>query len=260
MSKIGSLLSSRSVCIILALLASSVVIGYSGSDPPPPAEPTDSESAALGMYLKIRAPMKLFKSQPHLVLFARLGEGEGIEDLDRKSELIPSTFVSGYHVYLLDVPPGTYVAVATVHWKENPPDTIRVASVNFGPLTFEYYLEFLYEPDAFRYYFSKQLIEETKVTIEPGSFVFVGEFVADSTTKVKKADEVQRHLMQMIEGERANKSKFTKGFMYGEYSYLLAPHETDRSKGAEIQFFTKATKHLEESTWAGVIDERLENR
>jgi hypothetical protein len=66
--------------------------------------------------------------------------------------------------------------------------------------------------------------------------------------------------MQMIEGERANKSKFTKVFMYGEHSYLLAPHETDHSKDAEIQFFTKAKKHLEESTWAVVVDERLEGR
>ncbi len=132
----GSPHSYPTISVLLALLVSSVPLAYSGSGPPPPPEPIDSENACLGIYLKMRAPMKLVKIKPHLILFARLEEDEGIDDLDQKTDLIPSTFVTGYHVYLLNVPPGTYVAVAEIHWRENPPSTIRLASASIGPVTF----------------------------------------------------------------------------------------------------------------------------
>ncbi len=252
--------SYRTIDVLLALLVASVPLAYSGSDPPPPPEPIDSENAALGIYLKMRAPMKRIKVKPDLIFFARLEEDEGIDDLDLETDLIPSTWVDGYHVYLLNVPPGTYVAVAEIRWRENPPSTIRVASWSVGPFTFEYYLAFVNNPDAYRSYFSRQLIEETKTTVGPRSFSFMGEFVADATTKVKKADEIQRHFMGMIEGKRAHKSKWTKIFLHGEYTYLLALHEADRSKSAEIQFFTKAKNDLAGSPWAVLIDERLEGQ
>ncbi len=250
----------RTIWVISTLLVSSIALAYAGSDPPPPSEPIDSEIGALGMYLKMRSPIRILKLQPQLVFFARLEEGEGIEDLDRKTDLIPSTFVDGYHVYLLDVPPGTYVAVAAIYWKEYPPDLIEIPLFSVGPLTFEYYLEFLNRPDTFRHYFTKQLIEETKTTSRSRSFSFMGKFVADVTSKLKTADEIQRHFMQMLEGSRANTPRIKKGLKYGDYSFLLFPHEVDRSKSAEIKFFRKAKKHLKEDAWAMVIEERLEGQ
>ena len=194
--------SYRAISVLLALLVSSVPFAHSGSDPPPPPEPIDSDSAALGISLK----MTLFR--PPLILFARLEEDEGIDDLDQETDLIPSTFTVRNHVYLLNVPPGTYVAVVAITFHELSQDEVDDLK------TWQF---LLYNPWVHRHYFSRQLIEGTKTTVGPRSFSFMGEFVAEYR-KVKKAhreqrsgsswesaDEIQRHFMRMLEAtERVN--------------------------------------------------------
>ena len=134
-----------------------------------------------------------------------------------------------------------------------------------GSWTLEFYDEVANAQDAYRYYFSRELIEETKTTIGPRSFSFMGEFVADSRMKFRDADEYQRHFMQVIEGGRANKSRpnnFLDFFRPGphEWSYRLDAHKTDHSKSAEVQFCTNAKRHLAQSPWAAMIDECLESK
>ncbi len=74
-------------------------------------------------------------------------------------------------------------------------------------------------------------------------------------------DTIDRQLLftLLIEGKRANTSGLVKG-LSGEFPYRLDPHESDRSRKAEVEFCKKTQKHLENSSWSVMIDELMAAR
>ena len=102
------------------------------------------------------------------VFFVRIEEGqEGFA----ATELIPSSHSSNQQVYLLNVEPGRYVAVAAVF------------SLSEGATA----------------YFSTALIDATEVDVTPSEMAFMGEFhVRNSSVKERKADPAQAHYFRLL--------------------------------------------------------------
>ena len=139
----------------------------------PPIPQPDPDLGSIGVRIKTRSPTKLGRAYAHTVVFVKLASHEDGIVGDR---FLRSSYTRGKHVYLLNTEPGRYLAVAC--------QTSQ---------TIEYYT---YVNTNF---FSEELIPITEVTVEPGEFVFMGEFVVDRHGKFyKEADPVQLHYRKLI--------------------------------------------------------------
>ena len=71
----------------LLLIGVSLLFACGATRPLPAPEPIDSDSAGLGFWLKMRAPLRFVNNKPDVVLFVRLEEGEGLwRDGPRQTE------------------------------------------------------------------------------------------------------------------------------------------------------------------------------
>jgi hypothetical protein len=213
-----------------------------GTNPPPTpkSNPIDETSSALGVQLKMRAPARFVSNEPDYVIFARLEEGV---PLTETYDLYSSTFAHDGHVYLMNVEPGTYVAVAAVYeYTKTPPINPNDPDAD-RPVTVE----------VVRNYFSCELIEQTRTEVRPNSFAFMGQIVADQSMKFGEGGTCQRFFMESIEENRSGLSKFFSG----EKSVRLDPHERDVSKAAKREFLEVAKTHFAKTGWTRLIDSEL---
>ena len=255
-----------SVPELLLLIGVSLLFACGATRPLPAPEPIDSDSAGLGFWLKMRAPLRFVNNKPDVVLFVRLEEGEGLDDLLEKKYTIASTAADGGYVYLLNANPGTWVAVAAIYSYEKT-ETIEWASVNVGKTVhigsisvtgsvgLTLYSEYTTK-NTYRCYFSRDLIEQTKTKISGGSFTFGGRFVGDSSAKFGEGDEFQHHFMLLVEGRGEGRSMLRE-MVGSEHSVRLSPHDLDRTPSAEEKFLNKAAIHLGKTGWALKIQELL---
>jgi len=244
------------LCLRVAALIvfCTALLGCAATYPPPPS-PIDELSAALGLDLEARhSPLRLTSEWPEVVLFLRMEEGESIADLVGREDLIPSTLVHEKQVYLLNVPPGTYVAVAAINIITEEPTEIELAKVPVGnSFNFSLSTELDKNDSITNSYFSAELIEQTMTTVEPGSFAFMGRFSTNQSFSLGDVDELQQHFLHVIEGAMAEKSGFNK-HAEGIRSRRLDPHKTDRSEKRQRKFFDKARERLAGSAWVAMMD------
>jgi hypothetical protein len=80
----------------------------------------DDQSAAVGISMRVHAPVRLFRYRPDKVYFVT---AERKEDLYTQ---VQSNYIKGDRAYLLNAPPGYYVAVAAYpsHNRTRAPITI----------------------------------------------------------------------------------------------------------------------------------------
>jgi hypothetical protein len=78
----------------------------------PPPTIRDSQSAAIGISMGVTAPVPLFRFRPDKVYFVT---AERKEDLYTQGRMVESNYVKFNRAYLLNAPPGYYVAVAAHH-------------------------------------------------------------------------------------------------------------------------------------------------
>lgn len=77
----------------------------------------DSQSPAIGVSIMIiKSPVRLFRYRPDKVYFVT---AERKEDLYTQGRLVESNYAKGDRAYLLNAPPGHYVAVAAYHKTES---------------------------------------------------------------------------------------------------------------------------------------------
>jgi hypothetical protein len=201
----------------------------------------DGQSCAIGLQLKMRIPAKIISVKPDLVVFARVDEGVALTE---SFELYGSTYAHDGYAYLTNAEPGTYVVVGAIYEVSNTSVTMPGESDSEAKTRREVY----------RNYFSCDLIEQTRFTVSPGSFAFIGRIVGDQSSTFGDADDCQRHFLALVEDE--NKSGFSK-LLHGVSSRRVKPHEKDVSDQAKKEFFLKSREFFAPTGWAAVIDAEL---
>ncbi|MSR61207.1 MAG: hypothetical protein EXS08_02000 [Planctomycetes bacterium] len=218
----------RFLPVVLAL-----AIASCASAPPAPSAP---DSAGIAIGVSVRPPVRLFSQEPEQVLFVRLA---GADDSFTSGELMPSNYSSGGYLYLLNAPPGTYVAVSCFKDMEPVPAAPAAPgfSVTFGPGATNYTT-----------YFPENMIRETRVTVGPGQIAFMGNFTVDQDVGLKDADPTQHAYYARFGGGDENEN-FLMNALGGDYHYRGTLHESDHAAAAQADFRESANSHLSEAGW-----------
>jgi hypothetical protein len=193
---------------------------------PVPIPLDGASSAGIGVLVKTRAPIKLFSMKVDNVMFVRL------EGNDRWQYISTHPITSNYnkdgYVYLLNAPPGRYAAVATLELQSQGGGVQRFST-----------------------YFSRDLVKATEVILEPGRIVFMGEFVVDTSTSFKDADDVQSHYLKLISPDVEGRSTFW-GSMMGDNHFTGTLHEVNKNEEAHEKFLATTRENLGEVGWLAV--------
>ena len=182
------------------------------------------ERGGIGISVRVRPPIiiPIFTRMSDRVYFARV---DGAQGLFAQDKLVLSNDSAGTWVYLLDVPPGRYAAVASVFSRDRR-DYVTV--------------------------FSKELIEATLVTVAPGAMAFMGEHLVDAASSAKDADAAQRRYLDLIAPSAVT------GFLGISPSrptiYMGSSLEASRDPKTEALFLRDAADHLRGTEWTGLLD------
>jgi hypothetical protein len=270
----------KCIAVTLALLAVSACATL-----PPPPGPADSQSAAIGLSLVIRPPLRLFgladQKTDMTVYFIQLDNEKGQPNPFLRTTLYRSNYSHGNQVYLLNATPGRYAAVVVFFEKTPPPPpsapgTFPVAS---GP------------PKEFWTYFPKDVIRRTEVTVPPGAIRYMGDFVIDLAVGMKNADEAQDYYHRFViyshdkmigdflkgtekgleamagtilyyyiadPASLSTLNLMARGILFGEFSYPGSAKSVDRSPQAEAAFLKKAGEQFQTTGWMPSIQKRLD--
>lgn len=158
------------VIVRLALLV--LLLGGCASQPVP--RPSDPQSSALGVELKVRVS-GLVTYRADTIFFIRACDGAGI---GCEQPLIGSSYARDGRIYLLNAPPGDYRAVAAMFYSGTPGDKS---------------LYFAYFPEA--------LSTATRVRLRPGTLAYAGSYVLATTYGVcpQTAEPDQLRYAELIE-------------------------------------------------------------
>ena len=178
------------------------------------------DSSGLAISLKIRAPVALFSRAPDVVFFAKTDGGGGI----RQIQLLRSNYAKEGRVYFLNLPPGSYAAVAAFNSVEGR-----------GYIT----------------YFPKELVEQTQVTVRRGEVAFMGHYVVDQSVGLSEADPIQLHYSEVIAPGTA-KSGF--GLLFsGLFQYRGSINEARWDSETRNELLVKAKEDLAEGGWMALM-------
>lgn len=202
-----------------------------------------ASSVASGIVIKIpRICPPLMPCSNQTVTFARL-EGDGIIS----SDLYQTSTMKSDHYYLLNVEPGTYVAVAATYARE------LGAGVSGGNISVGFSRAF-----GENILFSEVLVNKTKTTVAAGEIAVMGEFdfniegrmaLAPSASQfLKNADSTQAHYAKAIDPEMESRGATSSiKFYRGELKASTVDIE------ARNKLLESATKHLSDSGWTDQI-------
>lgn len=239
------------------LLASGLALACASAGSKPLPGPVDPQSSGLAVSLELLVgigPVRASGTRPETVLFVRLEDGETLEDLREKSELIPSTFVKGDYAYLLNAPPGRYVAVGATYVEDvGATDVPMTARVNAN-LSLGYALELSDGLVTHRSYLSRDMIERSLTSVEAGSFAFMGSFAADQPLLFGEPDELQLHFMHVVEGADVDRSGFFQDMTNEGRSHCVTLRSLQQGPEAARAFREQARETLRDTAWVQVID------
>lgn len=208
-----------------AAVVMAVVLGGCASTQPIP-ELSDPKSSGIGIDVSLKTPLSMFgiKFAPDQIYFAKIdGEGGLLQQ-----QIIRSNYIKDGRAYLLNARPGTYVAVAEFHQLTPRYDETEA-------------------PLRYTTYFSKELVEQTRVTVQEGDFVFIGRYVVNVSGGFEGADAVQTHYKNVIAPNAP-----TSGFRYfrsGDYQYRGDLLERKIDEQTHNEFVRKAKEDLAGSGW-----------
>jgi hypothetical protein len=203
-------------------------------------KPVDQNSSAIGITIKTDRWMLGSEDRVYLVKI------ESDRDLYQGSILIPTSIVApragdggGGTVYLQNLPPGRYAAVA-----------FSVSERGFGKVR-----------EVTLYLLPKEMVKATDTTVTAGSIAFMGEYEMGPSTMVlneKAADEVQEHYFEMFWGKPLP-DVVAELNVIGTPAYFSV-HTVKLAKGrrdaiSEGRFLETAKRDLEPN-WAAIIDRR----
>lgn len=147
-------------------------------------KPVDQQSAVIGLTIKSPAWVPNTEDRLYLVKI------EKDRDLFEGTKLIPTSLVipppgstGGGTVYVQNVPPGRYAAVA-----------FSTSEKGFGKVR-----------EVTLFLLPKSVVAQSDTTVTPGAIAFMGEYEVGASTMVlqeKAADDVQEHYFEAFWGSR----------------------------------------------------------
>ena len=185
--------------------------------------------------VKTRGPVTLFglTEKVDSVMFVRLEGNDRSQYIS--TQPIESNWNEDGYAYLLNAPPGRYAVVATF-FASRP----TVESPSGGDHTYTTY-------------FSRDLVNATEVTVEPGKIVFMGEFTVVWSTSFEEADDVQLHYLRLISPGIEDRNKFL-GMLSGDYHYTATLHEVNQDGEAREKFLATTRENLGAAGWLAAIN------
>ena len=198
----------------------------------------DQQSAVIGITIKSPAWVPNTEDRLYLV------KVETDRDLFEGTKLIPTSIVApppgsggGGTVYVQNVPPGRYAAVA-----------FSTSEKGFGKAR-----------EVTLFLLPKTVVKQSDTTVAPSGIHFMGEYEVGASTMVlqeKAADEVQEHYFEAFWGKPL--AQVIADFqVLGTPAYFAVHTVTvkrgNRDADAEARFLATATRDLEPS-WAPVIE------
>jgi hypothetical protein len=190
----------------------------------PIPELSQPQSAALAIDVTLLGTTLGFLSnKPHQIYFARVEGEDGL----LQQQFIRSNYINDGRAYLLNARPGTYVVIGAFFWRS---PTSRARNT---------------------IYFSKEIVEQSKVIVRENDFIFMGNYAVDTSLGLGGADETQTHYKNVIAPGAAT-SVLMMGFSGDEhYRGVLSKRKNDEQARAE--FLPKAKEDLAGSGWAARI-------
>ncbi len=198
----------------------------------PPLPQPDPERGSIGVTIRAIPPAKMGKMTAVQVYFVRPAE-DG--DVLNAEYVIPSNYSKKKQVYFLNAKPGRYVAVAA-----------RLSSRGTG---------FKYEA-----FFSMEMLPKMEVTVVPGKLVFMGDFLLETSTKMKEADRAQSYFYRLISPEAARKGYMARTFS-GRAPYTATLKSVANGAEREREFWTLAKQKKvfkNEPAWQEFVQKQLE--
>jgi len=199
----------------------------------------DPQTSAIGIQVETQAPVGIFSNKPDRIFFVRIdGEG-GI----KQNQAIPSNFAKDGRIYLLNAKPGKYAAVAAFRSQAGSPFSPAPqpgvsVSVSVGKT-------------GYTTYFSKELIEATRVDVGRGEVAFMGSYVVKQSVGLKNAEPIQNHYAELL-APGSSKSGFGH-LLSGDYHYRGAVNEARRDNDAKTEFLRKSKDDLAEGGWGQIF-------
>ena len=197
----------------------------------PPLPQPDPERGSIGVTIRAIPPAKIGKMTAIQVYFVRLAEGGDVLDAEY---VIPSNYSKKKQVYFLNAKPGRYIAVA--------------AKLSGGGAGFKY--------DAF---FSIETLPKMEVTVVPGKLVFMGDFLLNTSTKMKEADRAQSLFYRLILPDAARQGFMGRAFR-GKAPYTATLKSVDKEAETEREFWSLARQKIfkKEPAWQEFVQKQLE--
>lgn len=209
----------------LVALAAVALVGCETT--PRQAELARADGAAIGIQLKGTGALGALSTQtPTQAFFVKL-EGDGLISED----LVRSNFERDGRVYLLNAAPGQYAVVASALPQPSPfPHGTPGQAVTF---------------------FSRDLVEMTRVMVKPNELAFVGKFEVTLSMAISGGDDVQLHYRRLIT-PAAPPAGLLKGMlqaMGGDTSTWGSLRSRDQSAAARAEFVKSALGDLAGQGW-----------
>ena len=258
----------------LAFLAVTVLIGCSTIPEKsliiPKMEGPDS--SAIGISVERLASISWLDIYAQSVYFVRI---DNKDDLFQK-RIFKSNYATDERVYLLNVPPGVYVAVASFDAESLGQMKVSKHVEKPKPVKPKYGfkdkdMRQLVDPSTFStssnasktkrseptmsksfVYFSEELIERTRVTVKAGQFVFLGDYTVKGITHPSNARPIQHHYRDVVEAYALEHG--LGDFKMSTIKYYESQYEFDHSRDGEVEFLKGAKKDLTGSGWADLIE------
>ncbi len=179
------------------------------------------KSSGLAIDVSLKPPLSLFGNpRPDQIYFANIDVEGGL----LQQQVIGSNYSKDGRVYLLNARPGVYVAVAAFYSVSSPPTGAQ----------------------SYTTYFPNELVEQTRVAVQEGDFVFIGKYVVDLSVGLKGADRVQIHYRDVIARRATPGGVF---YVTDGYHYRGAPLERKIDEQTRTEFGRKAKEDLAGSGW-----------
>lgn len=193
------------------------------------------QSSGLGIEVTLKAPIGLFSTKPDQIYFSKVDNEGGL----LQQVIVRSNYIKDGRAYLLNALPGTYVAVAAFFSRAPvpaaPPSGGFSVSIGVGRT-------------GYTTYFSQDFVEQTKVTIGPNDFIYMGSYVVDQSVGLARADAVQAHYKNVIAPGAATNTFFMG--MSGDVHYRGTLIERKNDEQSRNEFLRRAKEDLAGSAWA----------
>lgn len=184
-------------CIVCLLL-----VGYAcyAKIPKDFRQPKDSTRSIIGISVTQKPPYSNIEEISDKVFFLKIEESDSGE----KVKLIPSNYMKGDRIYLIDAEPGKYKAIAAYYASRNTGFSSQKSFFDNNEL--QRHLTIL----------SGETVEASEIEVKPGEFAFMGKFVIENSMNIYKGDKVQTEnflwLWKMTMTEESRKKRETREF------------------------------------------------